>query len=99
MVLTMKDVVGPELLEASFLLRLGSILGYGTMNEHSHPVAYESPYLLQRPLGETATAKGVVDTQAEVLQGIQKRTVQVKDNRFPHFLLFTPNYGLLTMDS
>ena len=50
-------------------------------DELFHAVAHELPDLLQRTPGQSEVAQRTVGAGRQVTQGIQQRTVQVKDHR------------------
>ena len=54
--------------------------GQRAADEHAHAVAHIAPHLVHRMLGIAALTHSVVGRVGQILQGIQKRTVQIKNN-------------------
>ena len=82
LILHIQQVVGPKIGQTA-----GFQLGWGILRNRpgdqlGHAVAHETAHLFQGPSGQSVEGKGVVGAVSQVLQRVEKSTVQIKNCSF-----------------
>ena len=69
-------------LKRLWLLACVLLCRYGTGDKHRHAIAYEITVTVHRMRWKAVPAQGDVTRVGNVLQRVQQRSIQVKENRF-----------------